>query len=189
MANDRLERVLRLIDEANAEDPNRETWQGETHPKDWLYGMRMSARLEKLHPQPGELLRIAARGQHIRRWTIPRQSFPDTREGYLKWRSRLYGFHAEQVAGLMLQAGYGEVEIQQVSKILQKRGLHQDPEVQAIEDVACLVFLEFYLAEFVQTQDMAKLPGIVRKTWKKICGLSPQSTFSSSFHTRSGVRC
>lgn len=168
MANDKLERVLSLIDEANARDPNREIWQGETYPKELLYSMRMSRRLEQLHPEPGELLRIAARGQHLRRWEIPRHTYPDTREGYLKWRSHLYGFHAAQVAGLMEQAGYGNDDIQKVGKILQKRGLHADPEVQAIEDVACLVFLEFYLPEFVQSTDIAKLPGIVRKTWKKM---------------------
>jgi hypothetical protein len=168
MKRDKLELVLNLIDEANAQDPNREIWQRQTYPKELLYGMRMTACLEKFHPAPCEILQIAARGQHIRRWEIPRNSYPETREGYLKWRTRLYGFHADQVTGLMDQVGYGEEELQRADKILQKRGMHTDPEVQTIEDVACLVFLEFTLPSFVEQADQEKLPGIVRKTWKKM---------------------
>lgn len=168
MNDDRLERVLGLIDEANAQDPNKEVWQGESYSKELLYGMRMTEWLDRLYPGSPDLLHIAARGQHIRRWEIPRQSYPDTREGYLQWRSYLYGFHADRVAELMTQAGYDSTDIKRVRQILQKRGLKSDPDVQSIEDVACLVFLEYYFAPFAVIHNQEKLIGIVRKTWKKM---------------------
>ncbi|HYE37471.1 DUF4202 domain-containing protein [Methylocaldum sp.] len=168
MTEARLDQMFRLIDEANTQDPNNEAWQGNSYPKELLYGMRMTEWLDRLCPDAPDFLRIAARGQHIRRWEVPRQTYPDTREGYLQWRSYLYGFHADCVAELMARAGYDSVDIERVRKILQKRGLKNDPDVQLIEDVACLVFLDHYFAAFATTHDEDKLIGIVRKTWKKM---------------------
>lgn len=149
MNDARLDTVFRLIDAANARDPNLETWQGAAQPKELLYGQRMSGWLERLQPDVGELPRIAARGQHIRRWEIPRDSYPMTREGYLKWRTFLYGFHGEKVGELMAEAGYEPAAVERVGAILSKRGMKADPEVQWVEDAACLVFLEFYFPAFV----------------------------------------
>ena len=168
MNDARLERVLALIDAANAKDPNIDVSEGARQPRELVYGRRMSAWLDQLSPGPSALLQIAARGQHIRRWEVPRDSYPATREGYLKWRSYLYGFHGEHVAALMVQAGYEDAAVQRVKTIIQKRGVKTDPEVQAIEDVACLVFLEHYFENFAVTQDTDKLIAIVQKTWKKM---------------------
>ena len=168
MAAPRLETVIGLIDEANHQDPNLETFEGVAYPREWLYGRRMSACLERFCPEASEALRIAARGQHIRRWEIPRSGYPATREGYLKWRTFLYGFHADQVAGLMRHAGYEADLLERVKTLIQKRGIKTDAEVQTLEDVICLVFLEYHFAEFARTQDAEKLITIVRKTWNKM---------------------
>jgi hypothetical protein len=181
MSNERLEQALRLIDEANSGDPNGEVWQGQTYPKELLYGRRMTEWLERLCPEASDVLRIAARGQHIRRWEVPRDSYPATREGYLKWRSFLYGFHGDRVAELMARAGYEEGEAERVRKILQKRGLKTDPEVQLIEDVACLVFLEHYFPAFAASQEADKLVGIVRKTWNKMSGQAQREALGIPF--------
>lgn len=168
MGNERLDQVLHWIDEANAADPHLEHSEGRPVPKELLYGLRMTEWLKRLRPDASELLQIAARGQHIQRWEVPRETYPATREGYLKWRSFLYGFHGDRLGELMARAGYGPDAVARVRTILQKRGMKTDPEVQLIEDVACLVFLEHYFPEFAGTQDAAKLPGIVRKTWNKM---------------------
>jgi hypothetical protein len=168
MAAPRLETVIGLIDEANQQDPNPETFEGVAYPREWLYGRRMSACLEQFCPESSEALRIAARGQHIRRWEIPRSNYPVTREGYLKWRTFLNGFHADQVAGLMRHVGYEADLIERVKTLIQKRGIKTDAEVQTLEDVICLVFLEYHFAEFARTQDAEKLINIVRKTWNKM---------------------
>lgn len=182
MSDNRLETVLAWIDAANAADPSVEILEGASQPKALLYGKRMSAWLDRGYPESSELLRIAARGQHIRRWEVPRESYPATREGYLKWRTYLYGFHADCVAALMQEAGYDSSAIDRVKSLLQKRGIKTDPEAQALEDVICLVFLENYFAEFAATQNGEKLLNIVRKTWGKMSekghGLALQLPFT-----------
>lgn len=182
MSDNRLETVLAWIDAANAADPSVEILEGVSQPKALLYGKRMSAWLYRGYPESSELLRIAARGQHIRRWEVPRESYPATREGYLKWRTYLYGFHADCVAALMQEAGYDSSAIDRVKSLLQKRGIKTDPEAQALEDVICLVFLENYFAEFAATQNGEKLLNIVRKTWGKMSekghGLALQLPFT-----------
>lgn len=167
MSETRLKEVLRLIDVANLGDPNVDADVG-GQPRALLYGQRMSGWLEKVCPEASEPLKIAARGQHIRRWEVPRDSYPATREGYLQWRTYLYGFHADCVAKLMLETGYAEPAIDRVKLLLKKRGIKTDAEVQILEDVICLVFLENYFADFAASQDTEKLINIVRKTWAKM---------------------
>src|SRR5208337_284086 len=96
LINERLQHTLDLIDAANREDPNLETVDGNSYPKELLYGQRMSAWLARVEPEPRETWQIAARAQHICRWEIPRDSYPMDRIGYLEWRKRLYRFHADK---------------------------------------------------------------------------------------------
>lgn len=168
MSNDRLSKALRAIDRANSEDPNREVWQGAEYPKEVLYAEHMGRWLERLDPTPSEARQLAARAQHIRRWTVPREDYPAGREGYLRWRSYLYHFHADQAEAVLREAGYDSGTIQQVRKMIAKQGIKRDADVQLIEDVACLVFLEHYFPAFASQYDEDKLIDIVRKTWKKM---------------------
>jgi Domain of unknown function (DUF4202) len=164
----KLEHAFSLIDEANRGDPQTVLLGGEAWPKAFIYGRRMSEWLYRLDPDPNEAVQLAARGQHIRRWEIPRAGYPATREGYLAWRTSLYRFHAEQMTGLLEQAGYDGKTIDLVARIVSKRGLKTDSDVQRIEDVACLVFLDHEFAAFAAEHEPEKLIGIVRKTWRKM---------------------
>lgn len=164
----RLETVLAAIDTANAADPRRTS---NNEPVELVYGRRMSAALDKLAPEASELLKIAARGQHIERWTSPRDSFPRDRVGYLKWRTALKDFHARRVGELMAEAGYGTDEIARVGALLRKEKLKYDAETQTLEDAACIVFLKNYFAEFSGHYDEDKVVSILQKTWAK---MSPQ---------------
>lgn len=170
----RLQVALDAIDEANAEDPNFETFRGEPWPKELLYGRRMSHWLERVQPGADEALRIAARAQHIERWTSPRKNYPEGRAGYLKWRTDLYKFHARRAAEIMREAGYDEETIGRTETFVLKRGLKSNPGTQALEDTACLVFLEHYLSDFARTQDEAKMVDIIAKTWKKMSSHAQQ---------------
>ncbi|MGC1488241.1 MAG: DUF4202 family protein, partial [Albidovulum sp.] len=85
----RLTDTLAAIDAANFADPDI----SEGRPAALLYGERMSAELARLFPNASDCLRIAARGQHIERWTSPRASYPEGKEGYLAWRRDLAAFH------------------------------------------------------------------------------------------------
>ena len=164
----RFEAAIARIDAANAEDPNTEQADGEARPKELLYGQRMSAWLERLAPDAGEALRLAARAQHIRRWAIPRRDYPMTRTGYLKWRTTLYRFHADAAAGILREVGYDDATVAAVQSLLRKERLRRDADAQCLEDVACLVFLENHLADFAPQYDEQKVLGILRKTWKKM---------------------
>src|SRR5882724_3844190 len=164
----RLAEVLAAIDAANAQDPSTIEIDGRREPAELVYGRRMSETLGRVAPQASEHLAIAARGQHIERWTSPRKSYPDGRVGYLKWRKDLQEFHARRLGEIMAAAGYGEGDIARVGALIRKERLKSDADVQMLEDVACLVFLAHYLDEFMGKTDPAKLPGILAKTWNKM---------------------
>jgi hypothetical protein len=164
----RFQRAIEAIDAANAADPNHETFGGKAWPKELLYGQRMSHWLERVAPNASEALRLAARAQHIERWTSPRKAYPEGRAGYLKWRTDLSMYHAQRTGEILREAGYDEAMIERVATLLQKRGIKTDADVQALEDTACLVFLEHYFADFARTQDEAKMIEIVAKTWRKM---------------------
>ncbi|MGB5701680.1 MAG: DUF4202 domain-containing protein, partial [Polyangiales bacterium] len=140
----RLEEAFRRFDQANAEDPNTEPVDGRPLPKELVYGQRMSARLAVFAPDASEAVQLAARAQHIRRWEVPRESYPVGRAGYLKWRTDLYKRHGDTAAEIMASVGYDAETIERVRTLLRKRGLKTDPDVQLLEDVICLVFLEHY---------------------------------------------
>lgn len=168
-----LNDVLNAIDAANAADPKGAAVD---------YGRRMSAWVDRLRPDAPEELRIAARGQHIRRWEIPRSDFPMDKAGYHKWRTTLYGFHADRLAEIMRAHGYDEAAIERTRSIVQKKRLKTDPDAQTLEDAAALVFLEHDLTEFAARADMTedKLIDILRKTWAKMSAQGQQAALGLS---------
>jgi len=167
----RLTDVFAAIDAANALDPNTIEVDGQPQPAELAYGRRMSETLARLAPHASEHLRIAARGQHIERWTSPRASSPAGRVGYLKWRKDLQGFHARRIGEIMMAAGYDAGDVERVAALVRKERLKSDPDAQMIEDVACVVFLEHYLGDFLAKTDEEKLAGILAKTWNKMSPL------------------
>ena len=160
--------AIKAFDEANAADPNLIEAGGKQWPKELLYGHQMSEWMDRFAPDASEVLRLAARCQHIRRWEIPRDSYPRDRVGYLKWRTELKHMHARVAGEILSKAGYGEDVIARVQSLLKKERLKSDPETQTLEDVVCLVFLENWFADFARQHDPDKIVDIVIKTWKKM---------------------
>ena len=167
-SSDRFERAIERFDTANAEDPNREQVDGVGQPKELVYARRMTACLDRFGPGAPEPVRLAARCQHIRRWTIPRVEYPDGRDGYRRWRTDLARFHASSAAGILRDVGYDDAMVARVGELLRKERLKADPDVQLLEDVICLVFLEHYLPDFAAKHDEEKLVGVLHKTWRKM---------------------
>jgi len=169
---DRFQGATERFDAANAADPHREPdAAGVEQPRELLYARRMSEMLERFAPEASEVVRLAVRCQHIRRWEIPRDSYPRTPEGYKAWRTRLMNFHADAAAAILRETGYEEETVARVRSLLRKERLKRDPETQLLEDVIGLVFLEHYLAGFVADHpdyDEAKFADILRKTWLKM---------------------
>lgn len=165
---DRFWRAIARIDDANAEDPNRIDDLGGARPAELVYSERMTRTLARLYPDASELLGLAARAQHIRRWTVPRSDYPQDRIGYRRWRNELKHRHAEMAGRILADCGYREEEIARVGSLIRKEHLKTDPEAQALEDVVCLVFLEHYFADFSRKHEAEKLVTILRKTWTKM---------------------
>ena len=116
--------------------------------------------------------RIAAHGQHVERWKIARDAYPEGRTGYLKWRTDQAKAHAERVSGMMAEAGYDEEDRARVESLLRKEGIKRNPEMQQLEDVICFVFIRWYLADFAATRKGDELERIVEKTARK---MSPEA--------------
>lgn len=173
-----LHQLLQQIDHVNHQDPNRETCPsdpGKQHAKEWLYSQRMSATLADFAPDASELLKIAAHAQHIERWKHPRSDYPQGRVGYKHWRTGLAKFHAERTNELMRAEGYSEEDCQRVADLLQKKNLKRDAEVQTLEDVICLVFLQHYLPPFAAKHNDDKVVSIIGKTWGKMSARGQQA--------------
>jgi hypothetical protein len=170
MNKDRFRSVLEEIDRINAEDPHLEKHLDAEIPKELLYSQRMSNMLLEFESHASEVLRIAVRAQHIKRWSIPRESYSMDRKGYLLWRTDLKKFHGQLTGKLMEKSGYQTEDIQRVDDLINKRRLKTDPEAQCLEDVVCLVFLKFYFDDFIDkhAKEEDKIISIIRKTWNKM---------------------
>lgn len=165
---DAYARAREAIDAAHAADPNR-TPTGA--PAELAYADRMEAWVQRVAAEPTPLLRLAARCQHLERWSVPRSTFPDGKPGYLAWRKSLYTKQAERARELLLDAGVPPPEAAEVATWVSKTGLKANAGTQALEDAACLVFLENEIAAFAaQHADYPreKFVEIIRKTWRKM---------------------
>jgi hypothetical protein len=169
------------IDAENAQDPNHEIDQSTSYPKELLYSNRMYQKLLDFHPNASEAVKIAAKAQHICRWKIARESYTMDRIGYLKWREDLKKFHAKTTAVILEKAGYDSEFIARVSFLIEKKLLKKDEETQLLEDVICLVFLEYYLDPFVHKHDREKMKNIILKTWNKMSEKGHQEALKINF--------
>ncbi|PLB55244.1 hypothetical protein P170DRAFT_505858 [Aspergillus steynii IBT 23096] len=150
----------------------------DTIPYELHYAQKMTHYLtlrcsDPSTPAPSEPLSLAIRAQHLRRWEIPRASYPMTKIGYHSWRSALQRHQAQIAEAMCLEAGYGGPEAARVAALVRKEDLKAgDPETQVLEDVACLVFLDDQLEGFAGEKGAEygeeKMLGILRKTWAKM---------------------
>lgn len=156
--------AIRRFDEENSRDPNLENGQ----PRELLYAERLTGWVLKLCPDASEALRLAARCQHICRWESPRENYPMTRAGYLKWRADLKKFHAEKSGAILREVGYDEETIRRVQDLNLKKNFPADTECRTLEDALCLVFLEFQFAALAAKSDDEKMINALRKSWEKM---------------------
>src|SRR5204862_3733500 len=122
----------------------------------------------KLCPEASEELRLAARCQHLCRWQVPRDSYPMTRAGYLRWREDLKKFHAQKAGEILRETGYPEEVIVRVQALNLKKNFPQDPESRVLEDALCLVFLQYQFADLANKTERDKMIVVLQKSWKKM---------------------
>jgi hypothetical protein len=162
--NEKFQAAVRRFDEENSRDPHQDNGR----PRELVYAERLTEWVLKLEPRASEALRLAARCQHICRWESPRENYPMTRPGYLKWRADLKTFHAKKSAEILGETGYDDTTIRRVQELNLKKNFPADPEVRILEDALCLVFLQFQLAELAAKSDDEKMINALRKSWEKM---------------------
>ena len=166
--SEKFNRAVAEFDLLNAQDPNHRMIDGEAVPFELFFANRMTNWVFQLDPDASDVVRLAARCQHLCRWEIPRSEYPEGRVGYLTWRKELKLFHADKSAEVLRTTGYDDVTIERVRAINLKRGLGKDDEVQIIEDALCLVFLDNQFDDLIAKTNDDKMISILQKTWKKM---------------------
>lgn len=165
---DAYTRARDAIDHAHAADPTR---TADGRPAELVYAERVEAWVVRLVPDAGPALRLAARCQHLERFNTPRSTFPEGKAGYHAWRRSLYTKQAERARDLLLAAGVPAVEADDVATWVSKTDLKLNAGTQALEDAACLVFLENEITDFAAQHaeyTAEKFVEIIRKTWRKM---------------------
>lgn len=187
---DQYTAVISAIDAANAQDPRQIDVNGSLQPFEAVYANRMTTTLNQMYPDAADLLCIAARAQHIRRWEIPRDTYPKTRPGYQKWRLELRQLHARLVGAIMADNGYSAEDIEQVCGFLRKEKLKKDSQSQALENVVGVVFLAHYWDDFTAKHpeyDDDKLIDIIGKTLRKMSGVGHAATLALDLPARTRI--
>lgn len=156
------------IDRANAGDPTTVEVRGRAWPLAQVHGVLAAEWVERLHRDAPETWRLAARAHHLRRWELPRSSYDAGRAGYHRWKRDQKQRHARDVAPLLATAGFDDAEIAEVQALIRRDHLATDPGAQAIEDAACLAFLETQLADVAGKLDRDHLVDVLRKTARKM---------------------
>ncbi|MGY6501785.1 MAG: DUF4202 domain-containing protein [Acidimicrobiales bacterium] len=160
--------AVSAIDSANAEDPTFVEVRGESAPLALVHGRLAAEWIERLVPDASEALRLAARAHHLRRWAVPRSSYPEGRASYLRWRRDQKDRHAAEVAEILLAVGYDEATIHKVQTLVRRLRIDVESGTQAIEDAACLVFLETQLVDISHDLDRERMIQVLQKTAKKM---------------------
>ena len=166
--SERYNRAIAEFDLLNGQDPNLRTIDGKPAPFELFFARKVTEWVFRLDPDASEVVRLAARCQHLCRWEIPRSDYPQGRVGYLTWRRDLKVFHADRSAEVLEKVGYDDHTIDRVRSINLKKGLGRDAEVQLIEDALCLVFLDEQFDDLAAKTDEEKMVRILQKTWKKM---------------------
>lgn len=181
----KFEKAIQLIDNENSKDVRKESFDNKEYPKELLYSLRMTSKLLEYLPSASDELKIAARAQHINRWIIARNTYSMDRVGYLKWREALKKMHADITSSLLAKVGYDSDFINRVVFLINKKLIKKDADSQVLEDVVCLVFLEYYFEAFSRKHDDTKLIDIVRKTWNKMSKKGQESALKLHFSDKS----
>jgi hypothetical protein len=161
----RYDAAVTAIDDANAADPTVVNVRGHHVALALVHGQLAAEWIEKLVDEPDETLTLAARAHHLRRWELRRDSYPLGRAGYLRWRRDQKVRHATDVAKILAECGYEQDAIEQVQRLIRRESIDG---AQAVEDAACLVFIETQLASMAERMDHDLLVEVIRKTARKM---------------------
>jgi hypothetical protein len=163
-----LDAAFAAIDEANADDPNTIEVRGERRPKEQAHAELAVEWVRRLVDEPSDALLLAARAHHVRRWELPRSGQPDGRAGYLRWKRSLQEHHAAVAGRVLAGVGVDAPTVARVQAIVRKERLRSDPDVQALEDALCLVFVESQFDALADQLGEDHMVDVVAKSLRKM---------------------
>jgi hypothetical protein len=161
---DRFALAIADIDDANRDDPG--LYNG--RPLALHQGERAMDWVESLARSPSDALRLAARAHHLRRWVVPRSTYPDGRSGYLRWRRAQKMRHASELTEILIGRGFDQRTVERAAVIVTKTGLGSDPEVQYFEDAVSLTFVETQLTSTAERVGPDRVVEIIARTLEKM---------------------
>ena len=164
----RFAAAVEAIDAANADDPHRVHVRGDDLPLALAHGRLAAGWVPELVDDPDEAMLLAARAHHLRRWELPRDTYPDGRAGYLRWRRDQKQRHAAEVVALLAHVGYDEATINRVQVLLRRVRLDESSGTQVMEDAACLAFVETQLGDLAARLDEDLMISVVQKVAAKM---------------------
>jgi len=166
--NEQVVAAEAAIDEANEQDPTLIVVRGVRQPLALAHGRLAAGWVGQLRPEFGPLLGLAARAHHLRRWEIPRSAFEPGKAGYLRWKRDQRNRHATEAGEILLSLAFPADNVTQVQRWIRRDDLRTDTGSQAVEDAACLVFIETQLADVATKLERDHLIDVIRKTAKKM---------------------
>ena len=166
--SDLLAAAALAIDESNALDPTVIVVRGEASPLALAHGRLAVEWVSRLLASPPDTVLLAARAHHLRRWEVPRSSYPVGRVSYLRWRKDQKARHARDIEVILRSVGYESDVIERVQALVRRDNLGSDAHEQVVEDAACLVFIETQLADMAERLDHERLLDVIRKTARKM---------------------
>jgi len=166
--SDRLQRTLAHLDALHAADPARVVVDGEELPAERAWASRVGTWLVRLAPEATVPLRLAASCQHLERWTLPRASYPAGRAGYHAWRRAQARRQSRRAKEVLAACGWDDATAERVAALVRKENRAGDPEAQALEDAACLAFLELELERFAAGRAADDVVRVLARTWRKM---------------------
>ena len=142
----------------------------------------MLAILEKVAPDASFELKLAAKCQHMSRWSIPRATFSMDKKGYYQWRAAIMEHQLNVSSSVLKQAEINEPSIEIIVDALKNKADKSNINASIIEDTACLTFIKWYLVPFAGQFDPEKAKIILQKTAGKMSerglGLIPEMELS-----------
>jgi hypothetical protein len=160
--------AIRRIDDIHTIDSSIEIIDGDKIKAELLYSNRMLAILEKVEPNSSNELKLAAKCQHMSRWSIPRTTFPMDKKGYYQWRAAVMEYQLKVTSVVLQDSGIDNDSIAVIVAALKNKADKTNVNASIIEDTACLTFIKWYLVSFAGQFEAEKAKGILVKTAKKM---------------------
>lgn len=161
-------KTTREIDKVHVLDKSESEENGILYPAEWLYSKRMLMILDMINERSSFRLKLAVQCQHLERWGVPRSNYTYDRRGYHEWRRAVMDYQLKRTIETLSITGMQEDDIKWITNVLREQGNKSNPDAQIIMDVACLVFLKWYMEPFSAKHESEKVTDILKKTMRKM---------------------